>query len=312
MIRLVFALFALVLPVGAWAQVGDQANGDPVVITGVVQEQSAVHEPIGDVSGYSQSIKLIAWRQDNGPISTQAMWLHIKRKTGEEFDTLQISFSEGQTVRFETAGPLTLHGPNEDAKSVQAKFGRLIGPVEDAELLAAAQKVWRPEAFTDAELGEFEPHSRLYDHFGQVREWLGKKTVFEVILEPMGPRARERALTMSRMVWNDHAEVDETIRETITDHIYSNVNTNLDVKLVPLDGGEPITKVTEDDLPPLTRDAFKTNHRLVRVSCSAQDYCSLEYVAQGIDWYWTYYATIRRKDAEDGTPGWHLDEWDFP
>ncbi|WP_435418406.1 hypothetical protein WAB17_02170 [Parerythrobacter aurantius] len=306
--RLLISVLALLLPTGTSAQEAAGQNGDPVVIiNGVVQYPGIVYEPTGSVDHYGLTVEFIAWRQDDGPVSTQALSLHIKAGSKGEIEAIQGSFRRGQIARFEADGPLTFHGPNEGAQSVLAGLGQLIAPVEDAELLAAAENVWKPEGFADPELGEFEPHPRLYEHFGQIREWLGKKTVFEVILEPMGPNARERALNMARIVWNDHVAIDETIRESVTDSIYSDDESYLEAMIVPVGGGEPIANATEDDHPPISREDFKANHRLTRVSCSAQDYCALEYVAQGIEWYWTYDATIRRKDD-----GWYLDGWDFP
>lgn len=307
MLRRLILLLAFALSAGAQAQVAETESNEPIVITAIVQEQGVPYEPMGAIEDYGQSIKFIAWREGRGAISTQQLSLYIKVDTAEEQQVLQAPFRKGRLVRFEIEGPISYRGVNKDAQSASVLWGRLLEPVEDAELLEAAEQVWRPKPFVDAELGEFEPHSRLYDHFGQVRDWLGTETVFELILEPMGPNARDRALEMARIAWNDRARIDATIRQTIADSVYSSVSKQSDIMLVPVDGGEPITKVTEDDLPPLTRDEFRANHTLARISCSAQDYCSLQYVAKDIDWYWSYRATIRR-DGE----GWILDEWDFP
>ena len=301
MLRILLALLVLMLPAGLSAQNEMAAHEGGSVVSGVVLKVGVPYPPIGDVKGYGQSISFIAWREGEKAVSTTLLWLNVNVDTAEEQAEIGAHFRRGKLVRFETPEPVRFH---ETSRTASATLARMLEPVEDAELAAAADALFRPSAFVDSELGEFEPHSVLFDHFGQVREWLGKDTIFEVILEPMGPDARERALDMARIAWKDHKAIDETIREAITDHIYSRRAEEAGIVLVPVDGGEPIV---EDELPKLSRAEFKADHRLERVSCSAQDYCSLQYSATKLDWHWSYRATIRRKDD-----GWRLDGWDFP
>ncbi len=301
MLRMLLALLALLLPSALSAQNEPAAPEAPVIVSGVVLEVGVPYPPIGDVEGYGQSISFIAWREGEEAVSTTLLWLNVNVDTAEKQAEIGAHFRRGKLVRFEAQEPVRFR---EKSRTAGAELANMLEPVEDAELTAAADALFRPSAFVDPELGEFEPHSRLFDHFGQVREWLGKDTVFEVILEPMGLDARDRALNMARIAWNDHKAIDETIREAITDHIYSRRAEEAGIMLVPVDGGEPIV---EDELPKLSHAEFEKDHRLTRVSCSAQDYCSLQYTADKPEWHWSYTATIRRKDD-----GWYLDEWDFP
>ncbi|MEO1046623.1 MAG: hypothetical protein AAFX04_14385 [Pseudomonadota bacterium] len=282
-----------------------QTTEDPIILTGVVREQGVPYEPIGDVEGFRQSISFVAWREGDGPVSTSLLQVQLNVDSREEQQALQQPFRKGRLVRFVIEDEVIFRMVDGVPLSAEADWVRMLEPVEDPELAAAADRIFNPLPFTDAELGEFEPHSRLFDHFGQVRQWLGKDIIFELILEPMGPDARDRALAMAHLAWNDHAAIDEKIREAITDHIYARRAEEAGIQLVPLDGGEPIT---EDELPPLSRKAFKADHRLRRVSCSALDYCVLEYLADTLEWHWSYTATIMRDDGG----GWYLDGWDFP
>lgn len=302
MLRLLALLLALVLPAAAVAQ--DTGNAEPVILTGVVREQGVAYEPIGAVDYYGQSISFAAWREGSGPVETTLLWLSIRVDTREEQQALQVPFRKGRLVRFVIEGPVTYRTPPGSPPFAEARWVRMLDPVEDPELSAAADLIFHPEAITDPELGTFDPHPRLLDQFEQERDWSGTPTLFGLILEPMGPTARDRALAMAKLAWADREAIDETIREAITDHIYSRRAEQAGIMLVPVDGGEPILS---DELPPLPRAEFKTDHTLTRVSCSAQDYCVFAYDTRRLDWFYSYEATILR----DGD-GWKLDGWDFP
>jgi hypothetical protein len=302
MLRLLALLLALALPVAASAQ--DAGDGEPVVLTGVVRDQGAAYEPIGSVDYYGQSVSFAVWREGDGLVETTLLWLSIKVDTRAQQQALQDPFRKGRLVRLVIEGPVTYRTPPSSPPFAEAGFVRMLEPAEDPELSAAAALIFRPDAITDPELGTFEPHPRLLDQFEQERDWSGSPAIFGLIFEPMGPTARDRALAMARLAWTDRMAIDETIREAITDHIYSRRAEQAGIMLVPVGGGEPILR---DELPPLPRAEFKTDHTLTRVACSAQDYCVFAYDTNRLDWSYSYEATIRR----DGD-GWQLDGWDFP
>ena len=179
--------------------------------------------------------------------------------------------------------------------------------MEDTEVFAAARSVLNPVAFEDARLGTFEPHPSVPEFFGQMREWLGAETVFEVILEPLGPAAREAALAMARMAWDNREAIDTEIREAVTEGVYGERPADIQIAVVAEDG-TTTTVDDEDERPKLTREQFRTDHKLAKVSCSARGYCDFHYTVQNDEWYWSYRATIMR--GEDG--GWYLDGWEFP
>lgn len=232
------------------------------------------------------------------------LWLAIKVDTLEAQQALQEPFRKGRQVRFVIDGPVSWREPPGSPPFAEARLAKLLGPDEDPALAAAAQQIFHPDPITDPALGVFKPHPRLLDQFEQEREWLGGTTMFGLVLEPMGPTARERALAMAKLAWTNRAAIDETIREAIADHIYAHRAEEAGLELVPVDGGEPIT---HDDLPPMSRADFKADHTLIRVTCSSQNYCVFSYNANRLDWSYSYEATIVR-DGE----GWRLDGWDFP
>lgn len=303
MLRVVLALLASLLPSLAVAQQADE----PVIITGVIRDLNGVTFPYGNRDYHSQSARLTAWREGDGPVRTVQLWVSFKTGTYEEMQAFEKQFRRNTIVRFETVGSVTFRGDTGKPRSAEVVLARLLEPVEDAEVFAAAQSLLNPVAFEDPVFGTFEPHSSIPEFFGQIREWLGQETVFEVILEPLGPEAREAALSMARIAWDNREVIDAEIREAVTEAVYGERPADIQIAKVTADGATTSVDGV-DEGPRLTRDAFRTDHRLKRVSCSAQGYCDFRYEVQNDEWFWSYRATIMRSDAGS----WHLDGWDFP
>lgn len=302
MLRLVLALLALMMPSLAAAQ----EPREPVVITGVIRDLSGVTFPYGDKDYHSQSARLAAWREGDGPVQLVQLWVSFKTDTFEEMQVLEKQFPKKGLIRFEAAGDIRYRGDDKGPQSAEVDWVRMLEPVEDAAIVAAADSILNPVAFDDPELGTFEPHSSIPEYLGQMREWFGKEAIFEVILEPLGPGAREAALAMARMAWAEREAIDAQIRKEVTEGVFGEPAVQLEAASVGVDG--TVTPVEDaDEGPKLTRDQFQTDHVLTRVSCSAQGYCDFHYAVQNDEWYWSYRATIRRTDD-----GWFLDGWEFP
>jgi len=306
LLRGLIALLALALPATLWAEEAEQASSEPVVITGIVKEFDLGFEP-GTISDkYERYASFAAWRLGDGPVETTLLWLTLSVDTEEQAEALKQQFREKALVRFLAKGKPSFRGDGGAAQSAEVDWLATLDPVADDEVSAAADLIFNPQAFDDPELGTFEPHPSAFGYFGQLREWLGEETIFEVILEPMGPNAREQALSMARLAWAERAAIDAQIREQVTDHIYSNRTAEAGLVLAPVDGSVA-PEEEEDSGPSLSREDFNSDHKLVSVSCSAQQYCVFGYSAQQASWEWSYNATIMLSDD-----GWYVDGWDFP
>lgn len=302
MLRLALVLLAFLMPSLAWAQ----KDGEPITITGIVRDHGSVAFPYGDRDYHSQAVRLAAWREGDGPVQTLQLWVTFRAATYEELQAIEKQFAAGQEVRFETSGAVNFRNRNGAPVSADVNWARMLEPVADSEVLAAADATLNPEPFEDPELGTFLPHSSIPEYFGQMREWLGQETTFEVILEPLGPNAREAAMAMARMAWNEREEIDAAIRAAVTEGVYGERAEELQVAIVTPEG--ETAAPPEEEGPKLTRAQFQTDHKLERVSCSAQGYCDYQYTVQNDEWYWSYRATIMLR--EDGS--WYVDGWEFP
>ena len=301
-------LLALVLAMPS-TLVAQDVEESPTIITGVVRDYDGVTAPYGSIEKYTQAIRLAAWRENDGPVQTVPIWITVKADTIEGVRALEKRFPRSELVRFVILGAINIRGEDGGPQTAEADWAGMLAPINDNEVTAAADAILNPVPFTDAELGVFEPHPSLPDHFGQSREFMGTPMIFEVILEPLAPGSRELALSMARLVWGDLETIDSEIRETITDHIYSRRAQQAGIVLLPLDEGQPVSADGgADELPKLTREQFQFDHALLRMSCSSLSYCTLRYFTQDASWEWSYSATIRRND--DGE--WYLDGWDFP
>ncbi|MEL7446821.1 MAG: hypothetical protein AAGK02_13600 [Pseudomonadota bacterium] len=305
MLRLLLFLLAVVIPAALSLPLAAQEVEERVIVTGVVRDINTGLPPYGTKTTFTHSIRLAAWRQGDEPVETMVLWISFETETSLELDELGQQFPTGELIRFMVQDGVTIEGETGGLQSANAKFAVMLPKIPDEEVVAAADRLLRPPAIEDAKLGIFEATPPFIENFGQQRDWLGKEILFELILEPLGPNAREHALAMARIAWKNRKTIDAQIREAITDHIYSRRAQEAGIMLVPLDGDGP--SITEDELPPLSREDFKADHKLVYVHCSAQDYCSYSYVAQKAGWEWSYWATIRRNEDS-----WSLDGWAFP
>lgn len=314
MLRAFLLLLAAMLPValpvavpviGATPVAAQEAE-EQVIITGVVRDIDTGLPPHGAKTVYTHSIRLAGWRQDDQPVETMVLWIRYETENSLRLDELGQIFPTGELIRFTVKDGVAFRGEPGGLQTASADFVEMLPTVSDKEVMAAADRLLNPPAINDANLGRFKADPPHIENFGQQREWLGEQITFELLLNPLSPTAREHALAMAQMAWQDRKAIDANIREAVTDHIYSNRVHEAGIVLVPVDG-KPLDEEA-DEMPKLSREAFKADHKLVYIHCSAQDYCSYSYVAQTAGWEWSYWATIRRDKGDDG---WYLDGWVF-
>jgi len=279
--RLLLALLALWLPATLWAEEAPKAEQaeDPVIFTGVVNWRGYPYKPNEYREAYSFDVQFLAWRQGDGPVETVQANTYVRTKDEAEFERFKDLFQRGALVQLAIDGPVKFEEDAVLGRTAFAVFVDVLAPVQDAELSAAADRVLNPLPFEDPVLGQFEPVANEFTLMVQKREWFGDAIPFELILEPLGPDARDRAIAMARMAWEDREAIDKAIRRTVTERIYGTEE-------------EP-TEVDPRYLPPLTSDEFETDHILRNVACGAQNFCVFFYKPQVVTG-WGYRAIIER------------------
>ena len=309
MLRLLICLFAIALPLGASAQ---QAACDdapaPTILAGVAWYTDPPYPADDNGELFEQPVVFAAWRQADGPVDTTTLRVFVQAASLADVQAMAAQFLDRKPVRFTVEQSVAFDGETDTARVGTAKYVQFIGPVKDRALARAAKPILEPQPILDPQLGRFAPSTVYFGFFSQTREWFGKEVELEVALEPMGPNARERALAMARMVWNDRKAIDEEIREAVANHIYRTLGKSVMVDTSRLARIKGEAEPDKTDTPPtLSREEFKADHTLDRVACWARDHCELVYRVQRADWDYNYRGYIKRKGD-----GWYLDGWNFP
>ncbi len=280
MLRRVLAAFALLTPAALMAQ----TDKDAIIITGVV-------DGIGGGGGsqkqgektWTSSVHLVAWRvtgsEGEGPIRTERLRVEIPDQREGSLSKWQAVFPPRTLVRFAVRAPLR----EENGRMLAILHAPLPG-IADAALIAAADPLLNPPPLDDPEFGTFTPDRQFPEWLRQRRDWLGREINVILLLDyegPPAPDARQRALAQMRKLWEEPAQWDARLRETIAADYYDVWRDNW----------------RDENEPAIDRETFKA--RFILEDASVSPGGSLTFTFADDDLFWGHAMAVHY-DPETG------------
>lgn len=241
MLRRLLAAFALLTPSALMAQADEQA----IIITGVVDGVGGGggFQDLGE-KRWTSAVQLVAWREGDGPIRTDALRVEILGQRQSELGKWGAIFPPRTLVRLAIREPV--HEKNGRAVAI---LRTPLPRVDDAALIAAADPILNPPPISDPDLGTFVSDPTFTEWFRQRRDWLGREIDVVLTLDyagPPGPDAPAQALATLHGVWESREEWDERVRETIAADYYNIWRDNW----------------RDENASEVVRETFKTRFRL--------------------------------------------------